>query len=48
MKATYRIFRREILIVMRRWALAEMPPCHPDVPEAVIELHALLEERKTS
>jgi hypothetical protein len=41
-----RPFIREARIAYYRWALAEMPPLHPDVPYVVHRLRSLLDERK--
>ncbi len=31
----------EIRLAYYRWALAEIRPCHPDVPKIVIAIHSL-------
>lgn len=43
--AALRPLIREARIFQCRWALAEMSPLHPDLPEVVTELRHLLDER---
>lgn len=45
LRAALRPLLRELEIFHLRWALAEMPATHPDVPEAVIRLRFLLDQR---
>ena len=42
-----RTLLREWRIFYLRWALAEMPATHPDVPANVVLLRQLLDERYT-
>jgi hypothetical protein len=37
---------RELSIAYHRWALAEIPLTHPDLPAVVLRLRELLDERR--